>query len=279
MNCLFFTTLIKSYDIITYNTCFWPLYFDAVSYRYGKKVNCMDTLYIVIPTYNEEENIEEVITQWSEILKDKENGSKLVIVNDGSTDRTGRILEEQMKVHPELIVLNKKNAGHGPAVYYGYKYAIEHNADFIFQTDSDLQTLPSEFGNFWDMRNDHSAIIGYRPKRGDGKSREMVEKVICLMLKILFGINVSDANAPFRLYKRSKLEIYLSQIDPDYFLPNIILTAYFSRLEKDTAFLPITFLARTKGEQTINLRKIIPIGFRSIKDFAYYSHKIKHYSS
>ena len=109
-----------------------------------------DCLYIVIPAYNEEENITDVINGWYPVVeKYGSKKSKLVILNDGSKDNTSKVIKELAKKKPLLEVVNKENSGHGSTVLYGYKYALDNGADYIFQTDSDGQTLPSEFKNFW----------------------------------------------------------------------------------------------------------------------------------
>ena len=120
-----------------------------------------DSLYIVIPAYNEEMNIDTVVRQWYQIVEKTGPDSRLVIVNDGSRDRTGERLETLARELPQLIPLTKKNGGHGAAVLYGYHYALRCDADYIFQTDSDGQTLPSEFPAFWKRRR----IWGRDPQR------------------------------------------------------------------------------------------------------------------
>ena len=114
----------------------------------------MDTLYIVIPAYNESENIKRTIEEWCPVVE-KHNGggaSRLVIINDGSRDDTYEIASAECETHPLLTVLMKPNGGHGSTVLYGYRYALENGADYIFQTDSDGQTDPAEFEKFWQIR-------------------------------------------------------------------------------------------------------------------------------
>ena len=107
----------------------------------------MDKLYIVIPAYNEQDNIELVVNDWYPIIE-KHNGngqSRLVIIDDGSKDSTYEKLKQCAETRPLLTPLTKPNGGHGATVLYGYKYALKNGADYIFQTDSDGQTLPDEF--------------------------------------------------------------------------------------------------------------------------------------
>ena len=170
----------------------------------------MSSLFIVIPAYNESENIEQTIRDWYPIVEsnNKEGKSRLVIINDGSKDNTLQLVKAQMKDHPLLIALDKPNGGHGSTVLYGYRYAIKNHADYIFQTDSDGQTNPAEFEQFWKKRNSFDAIIGNREVRGDGKSRKFVENTVCFLLRMIFHVKVPDANAPFRLMRTDLVNKY-----------------------------------------------------------------------
>lgn len=229
----------------------------------------MDKLFIVMPAYNEEENIKQTLDEWYPvILKYSENPeSRLVIVDDGSKDNTYKIMQEYAKTHPLFIPLTKPNGGHGTTVWFAYDYALKNGADWIFQTDSDGQTNPEEFDKFWDERNDFEGIFGYRKARGDGKSRAFVEKVVCRLVKHYFGVKVPDANAPFRLMKAEKLKNYLYKLNPDYNLPNIMITTYFKYYNEKINFQTISFKPRERGTNSINLKKIVKIGNQAIKEF------------
>ncbi len=228
-----------------------------------------DTLYIVIPAYNEEENIFRCVNDWYPIIEEH-NGSgnsRLIIVNDGSKDRTLELLNQLVQSRPLLTCLTKSNGGHGSAVLFGYQYALENGAKWIFQTDSDGQTDPAEFAQFWENRNDYDAVIGERIVRGDGIARKVVENVVCLLLWIIFGIRIKDANAPFRLMKAKLVEKYINRIPPNYNLPNIMLTTFFVYFEEKALFLPISFRSRHRGSTSIKPGKIIQIGWKAIGDF------------
>ena len=120
----------------------------------------MEKLYIVIPAYNEQDTIEQVAREWHEVVANISKESKLVIINDGSKDNTYEKLCHLKESLPQLEPLTKQNEGHGATLLYGYQYALDHGADYIFQTDSDGQTLPSEFGVFWEKRHDYSVSLG-----------------------------------------------------------------------------------------------------------------------
>lgn len=229
----------------------------------------MDTLYIVVPAYNESENVEAFVDDWYPIVEAHNGGgkSRLVVVNDGSRDDTYEKLAALAKTRSYLIPLTKANGGHGSALIFGYKYAIESGADYIFQTDSDRQTLPSEFEEFWKRRERYDAVIGKRPVRGDGKDRAFVEKILCFILRMIFRVALPDANAPYRLMKRELLNKYIGRFEENYDLPNVMLTTFFAAYHEKMVFLPITFRPRQGGTNSINIRKITRIGIKALRDF------------
>lgn len=229
----------------------------------------MDVLYIVIPAYNESENLEQLIRDWYPVIEAHNGGgqSRLVIINDGSKDHTWEILQNCAISLPLLLPLTKENEGHGPTVLYGYRYAIEHQADYIFQTDSDGQTNPKEFEAFWGLRKDFDAVIGNRSDRQDGASRVFVEKVLLNILKMNFGVKIPDSNAPFRLMKTELVAKYIRKMPEKYNLPNVMLTTYFAYFHEKLKFVDITFKPRQGGTNSINIRKITRIGWQALRDF------------
>lgn len=235
----------------------------------------MDKLFLIMPAYNEEKNIEEVVSKWHKKIEEIGCDFTLVVINDGSKDATYDALLKLKKKYKKLLPLTKENSGHGPTLIYGYKYAIEQGADYVFQTDSDGQTNPDEFDNFWNLRNKYDAIIGNRTKRGDGKSRAFVERVVCFLLLIFFGVKVPDANAPFRLMKTSLLKKYIHKIPNNYNLPNIMLTTFFSKFDEKICFKEISFEPRKAGVNSINYKKIINIGIKSLSDFYNFRKEMK----
>lgn len=193
--------------------------------------------------------------------------SKLVVADSGSTDKTHLILECLQKELPQLVVLSDTEKYHGSKVIALYKYAIQNGADYIFQTDSDGQTNPDEFLPFWKTIECYEAVIGCRRIRGDGRIRAFIERIVCFLLKIYFGVDVPDANAPFRLMKSSLVKKYIDQLPENYNLPNIMLTAYFAYYQENVIFKDITFKPRQGGINSINLWRIFKIGWNAIGDF------------
>lgn len=226
-----------------------------------------DRLFIIIPAYNEESNIEQVVRDWYPVVEKYGTDSRLVVIDDGSRDNTYKILEELTASMPKLTALTKANAGHGSTVLFGYKYALENGADYVFQTDSDGQTLPSEFEPFWISRNKYDITIGYRNKRRDGMSRVFVTRVLRLVVYLCFRVNVLDANTPYRIMSAATLKDNLEYVPDDFFLTNVALSAIYKKRRQKVHFIPITFRPRQGGTNSINIVKIIKVGLSSIKSF------------
>lgn len=227
----------------------------------------MNKLFIVIPAYNEEDNISMVASEWHEVVVKTGAESKLLIIDDGSKDKTYKVLTELAKKLPQLIIVTKINSGHGATILFGYNYALEQKADYIFQTDSDGQTNSEEFWQFWEQRDKFSVLIGYRNHREDGFFRILVTKTLKIILWCIFGLDIVDANTPFRLMQADVLRKYISQVPQEYNLSNVILTVLFVMYEENVNFIRISFRQRQSGVSFVNPKKILKIGIRSIKDF------------
>ncbi len=227
----------------------------------------MEKIYFIIPAYNEEENIGQVIDDWYNIVTATGPLSRLIIIDDGSKDHTYEILQQKAASRPQLIPLTKPNGGHGATILYGYKYALKEGADYIFQTDSDGQTIPAEFQLFYDQRAEYDMLIGNRISREDGISRKFVTKILKFVLFLCFHQWIPDANTPFRLMKASVLAQYMEYIPNDFNLTNVLISVIFAKKNCKVKYLPITFRPRQGGVNSINLRKIVSIGQKAMKDF------------
>lgn len=234
-----------------------------------------DKLYIVMPAYNEEANIKNVVKEWYPMLENGSEESRIVIADGGSKDKTLNILYELQKEYPKLEVISKPKTDHGTKVILLYQYAIQRKADWIFQTDSDGQTVALEFMEFWKLRKSYDAVIGNRKKRGDGVGRKIVENVLRVYLMVFFQVMVPDANAPFRLMKSSIVKKYLTLMPNNFNLPNAVLTACFSKYHEKVVYRVITFQPRQGGKNFMNVKRIIAIGAKSIRNFAEIRKRLK----
>ena len=205
--------------------------------------------------------------QKTPIVENAGRESRLVIVNDGSKDNTFQIMQECAKNRPQFIPLTKENSGHGATVLWAYKYALEEGTDYIFQTDSDGQTLPEEFLPFWRERENYDMVIGHRRHRQDGISRYIVTKTLKYVIKVCFGVTVTDANTPFRLMKAETLKKNIDLIPENFNLSNVIISVIYAKKNLKVKYIPITFRPRQGGVNSINLRKISRIGIQAFSDF------------
>ena len=230
-----------------------------------------DTVYIVMPAYNEAENIEEVIESWHAVVEKININSKLIILDDGSKDNTFICMSQLQSKYPQLLPIKKENSGHGPTCMYAYKYAINNNVDYIFQTDSDGQTSPDDFWKFYENRKNYDFIIGYRNNRQDGFGRKVISLVLKISTLFIYKIWVKDSNSPYRMLNSKTLAPLLKKIPDNFFLANallaIVIVKYKSTLNYKLLWLPYQFKARSKGESSYNYFNIIKVGFNTIKSF------------
>lgn len=233
-----------------------------------------ERLIIVIPAYNEEMNIESVVAQWYPIVEKIGGESRLFVINDGSTDGTQEKLLELKKIYSGLRVVEKENQGHGATVLYGYRCALAEGTDYIFQTDSDGQTLPEEFWRLWDNREKCGLLIGSRRGRQDGWQRKVVTRVLRLVIWFTFGCWVRDANTPFRLMKAEQLGGVIDCIPENYSLANVLMTVIYTKRKMGVYYYPITFRPRQGGKNSINMKKIVRIGWAALGDFIQLRQKV-----
>ena len=234
----------------------------------------MEKFYFVMPAYNEAENIQQTIRQWYPVVE-KINQMEaceavLAIADDGSKDNTYQIMsqvkEEGGLEHFEPVT--KPNGGHGQTVLFLYRHALAHGADYVFQTDSDGQTNPDEFWQMFEHRHDYDFQIGYRKGRQDGAGRVFVTKTLRLIVWLMFHEWVTDANTPFRLMQREKLQDIMDVIPQDYFLCNVAIAAIAVKWNYRIKFYEITFKPRQGGVNSINLKRIFKIGWKALGDFS-----------
>ena len=91
-----------------------------------------------------------------------------------------------------------------------------------------------------------------------------------MVLFLIFGIRVTDANTPYRLMPKKLLQKYIVKVPENFNLSNVMLTVLFLRGKENVQFIPITFRPRQGGVNSINLKKITKIGIQAVKDFRIY---------
>ena len=230
---------------------------------------------IIIPTYNEKENIRILIPQIIEVFKQNcfSTEGKIVVVDDNSPDGTSKVVEEFMKRYKNVFLL-KRNAktGLGSAYIAGFQYALELGADIIFEMDGDCSHDPNDIGRFLDeLENGYDAVVGSRYiKGGDIPEwdfhRRLISKGGNFFARIVAGIPIHDCTSGYRAIRASLLrEIDLDELKADGYAFQISLL--HSLLERNAKIkeIPITFMERRSGESKLgngDIREFFITSFR-----------------
>jgi glycosyltransferase involved in cell wall biosynthesis len=183
------------------------------------------TLAVVIPVYNEEENLAALLEDWQPVFRATGASYRVILIDDGSTDKSPEILKSRQKKDDALSVHTQRNTGHGPSILAGYRMALD--AEWVFQIDSDHQLDTRAFGELWSSRNQYDLLLAERKEKNAGFSRRYVSFISRWIVHTLFGRTVNDVNTPYRLMRSEPLRQALEKIPADSFAPNILLTAWF----------------------------------------------------
>jgi len=217
---------------------------------------------LVMPIYNEQANIPTVIGAWIAELRRLNVTFELLAINDGSTDQTAEILGELQQTYPGLVIpVNKQNSGHGRTCRFGYEMALQRGASWVLQIDSDGQCLPQYFSSFWNERDNADCIFGVRATRDD-VLRAWISKACGFLTGLLAGTNFADVNVPYRLMRADFLEKALRSIPEDFDMQNVALTLSLKRNPSARwSNIPIHFPDRQQGTDSLNLRRILTMGW------------------
>jgi dolichol-phosphate mannosyltransferase len=219
-------------------------------------------LAVIMPVFNEEESITKVIEEWLPQLKNLGVNFKMVILDDGSTDSTPKILETlKSQFAPYVEVIRHSNRGHGQTCIAGYEYALSMSAQWILQIDSDGQCDPIYIEEFWRQRDSNSLIFAYRRQRDDGFSRFLISRVVAFTSWLGSGVWVKDPNVPYRLMKANLLKNVVTQVPKEFYLANILVSLLLRRLSP-IKWVPIRFRDRFGGSPSVKLRSFARHGTR-----------------
>lgn len=226
------------------------------------------TLTVVMPAYNEEEAIEAAVDDVRVHVLDVVPGSTLIVVNDGSRDGTGTILDAIAARDPRVRPVHQPNGGHGPALMTGMNRAT---TDYLFLLDSDRQITLDGFPAAWAhacARRD--AVFGVRRHREDPALRLALTAVIRRSLRLMFGVSLHDANVPYKLVRRRVWEEARAIIPADTLAPSLFLATYLKARGHDVAEMEIAHRERETGVVSIRRWKLLRFcarGFRQLLRF------------
>ncbi|GAA5128497.1 glycosyltransferase family 2 protein [Luteolibacter yonseiensis] len=209
-------------------------------------------LLVVMPVFNEQASVEEVVRSWMAVLDETVGDFTLLTINDGSTDGTEAKLQDlAARFAPRMELLSRPNRGHGQTCVQGYLIALERKIPHILQIDSDGQSSPDHFADFWVLRDRFDVIYGKRSRR-DGFRRVLASQILRTSLKLLTRADCVDANVPYRLMTGSSCASAIRAIPPDFDLANVALSVLLRKMPAIRhGQVPIGFPPRLGGEPSV----------------------------
>lgn len=219
----------------------------------------MPKILVVIPTFNEAENIPRLVP---EILR-QAPGVEVLVVDDGSPDGTASIVRDMMNADRRVHLIERpEKMGLGTAYVRGFKFAIEHRYDYVFEMDADFSHDPNEIPNFLAGIVTHDLVVGSRYTNGVRvlnwpMKRLLLSYTANVYTRFITGLPVHDATGGFKCFRRSVLEaIDLDQIKSNGYAFQIEMSFKVWRKGYSIHEIPIVFLDRQSGVSKMS-RKII----------------------
>src|SRR5215469_765937 len=164
------------------------------------------SLSVFFPAYNDAPSLPELIAKTFAVLESQVADYEVIVINDGSWDKTGEVLEELRLRHAPYmrVVTHEQNRGYGGALRSGFRAATK---DWIFYTDGDGQYDPSDLPRLLGLvRADTGLVNGYKLERHDPAHRIWIGNVYNFCARLLFRIKIRDIDCDYRLIRRDLLE-------------------------------------------------------------------------
>ncbi len=231
----------------------------------------MPKVLIIIPTFNEVENIERIVKS---IFAQRRNFHVLV-VDDNSPDGTAKVVSELQKKHPDLLFLEnrEKKEGIGRAYIHGFKWALDKDYTYIFEMDADFSHNPNDLIRLYNAcaKNGADIAVGSRYIKGVNVVNWPMKRVLLSWLaskyvEFITRMNVQDTTAGFVCYHRKVLEaINLNDIQFVGYAFQIEMKFKAHLLGFGIAEVPVIFTDRTRGQSKMSSRIISEAVFGVIK--------------
>jgi dolichol-phosphate mannosyltransferase len=219
-------------------------------------------LVVMIPTYNESENIGEVVEQ---ILALRLRSQvQVLVVDDDSPDKTGDVVQKLSKKDERVhLLLRKKRRGRGAAGIDGFRKALEMGADFVVEMDGDLSHQPCFIPQLFDACQIHDLVLGSRFVHGGRDSnRSLLRRFITFFvrtyLRSTLHLSVLDPSSGFRCFRRRVLEA-VDLTDLISVGPSVVLEVLYKthRLGFTLGEVPITFIDRERGRTKLDFLTLV----------------------
>lgn len=218
----------------------------------GKKAPEVVALSVILPAYNEADNLEAVVGELRAALQALPVASEIIVVDDGSRDGTAAVADRLAGAHGVRVITHDHNRGYGAALRSGFAAA---GRDWVFFMDSDGQLDPADLAAFLPHLTDHDLVAGFRLRRMDPLHRRLYGRLFTLTARVLFGVTSRDVNCAFKLIRRSRLE--QCRLTADGALINVELLWELKKLGVGPLELPVAHRPRRSGLQTGGSGRVI----------------------
>jgi dolichol-phosphate mannosyltransferase len=211
--------------------------------------------WLILPTYNEAENIEAIVAAALPQLASTGLEHRILIVDDGSPDGTGAIADRLAAENETVEVLHRPGKGGlGPAYLAGFERALAGGADFVLEMDSDFSHDPADLPRLIAAAGDADLVLGSRYVPGGGVTdwgflRRLVSRGGSAYARIVLRVPVRDLTGGFKCFRRRVLEgLDLGNVHANGYAFQIELTYHAARAGFSVTEVPIVFRNRLKGE-------------------------------
>lgn len=218
---------------------------------------------VIYPAYNEMGNIERIVEQATSSLTPLCEDWEVIIVNDGSVDKTGEIIEGLARVNPRIkAVHHSANRGYGAALKSGI---LKAQKDLIFFSDSDLQFHIIELLLLLTWIEQYNIVIGYRQRRQDFYYRRINAFGWKILVRFLLGLKVKDIDCAFKLFRAYIFKAV--KIDAVGAMVNTEILAQSLRMGFKVKEIPVNHFPRLNGKQTGAKISVILKAFKELFKF------------
>jgi undecaprenyl-phosphate 4-deoxy-4-formamido-L-arabinose transferase len=217
---------------------------------------------IVIPVFNEEENIQELFERVTKAASALGKPYEVITINDGSGDGSLAMLRDAALRDPRLMVIDfNRNYGQHAAVFAGFEAA---RGEIIVTLDADLQNPPEEIGKLVStMEKGYDVVGSVRQKRKDPLFRKIASKIINKVTSSVTGVKLSDYGCMLRAYRRNVVKTLCSSKEISTFIP-VLADMFAGRVTE----VPVAHAERARGESKYSLWKLVKLQFDLITSFS-----------
>ena len=211
---------------------------------------------IIVPTYNERENIARLIDS----VLEKDSRLQILVVDDGSPDGTGDIVEGIMTTNPRVHILRRpKKMGLGTAYVAGFRWALERGYDLVFEMDADFSHDPTHLPDFLSAIEGADLVLGSRYREGKVTivnwpiQRLLLSYFANVYARFVTGVPIWDATGGFKCFRRKVLQaIDFDKVVSNGYAFQIEMTFRAWKKGYRIVEVPIVFVDRTEGQSKMS---------------------------